>query len=233
MSNKFVPKGRSSLPTELINFGRHLVYTEGTKTEPFYIESIKKEISNKYNCNPNHISIITAGDGTSYNTISLVNFAKKDIENRLRKKEIIDHVWIFFDKDEFPISDFNNADKMINEMNNSEKENNDGFKYNKNTEISWHSCFSNEAFELWLCLYFNLYNSALSRDNYIRILDQNLSKNGPYSKTLKNIHQLLTKSGGNINNAIKYAKKLFNNNKLSNPSTSIYLFAEYFKPYMK
>ncbi len=39
MKKVLKPKGRSSLPKELLQFGRHLVYAEGTRTEPYYIES--------------------------------------------------------------------------------------------------------------------------------------------------------------------------------------------------
>lgn len=37
------PYGRRNLPTPtvLISFGRHLVYAEGTKTEPLYVEDLK------------------------------------------------------------------------------------------------------------------------------------------------------------------------------------------------
>ena len=34
--SSFRPKGRKNLPSELLNFGMNLVYSEGTKTEPYY-----------------------------------------------------------------------------------------------------------------------------------------------------------------------------------------------------
>lgn len=233
MKKIFKPKGRGSLPLELLQFGRHLVYAEGTKTEPYYIESIKKEIALKYRCRQNQIEIITAGDGKSYNTIGLFKLAKKDVKLRISKGELINHVWVFFDQDDFPRDYFINAHKMIINMNNSSRLNADGFKYDKETNISWHSCFSNECFELWYCLYFGFYDGAYTRKDYKRILNTKLTKGGSYSKTKDDMHQHLIMNGGSIESAIKNAKKLSGLNDLINPSTCVYEFAEYFKSYMK
>ena len=233
MKNMIKPKGRSSLPLELLQFGRHLVYAEGTKTEPYYIESVKKEIASKYRCKQNQIEIITAGNGTSYNTTGLVKFAKNDVKSRIQKGEHIDHVWIFFDQDDFPRENFVNAHNMINKINNSKELNADGFKFDKETEISWHSCFSNECFELWYCLYFNFYDVANTRKEYKRILNAKLTKGGSYSKTKEDMHQHLVMNGGSIESAINFSKKLSGLHDLTNPSTGVYEFAEYFKSYME
>ncbi len=229
--NNFKPKGRSSLPKELLQFGRHLVYAEGTKTEPNYIDSIKNEIATKYQCSQNEINIIPVVNGKTHNTIHLVDFVKKDIDKRLKKKERIDHVWLFFDKDDFPLENFISANIMIKEMNDSKVKNNDGFSFNKETNISWHSCFSNEAFELWYCLYFGQCNTEKTRKDYKKILNKKLKKG--YSKKEKNMHQLLVEKGGSIEKAIKNAKKLKGLKTYSNPSTGVYEFAEYFLAYMK
>ncbi len=230
MNNILKPKGRKNLPLELINFGRHLVYAEGTKTEPFYIESIKKEIAQKYKCNQNDIELIIVNDGKTYNTKYLVNYALNDIDKRLKINESIDHVWIFFDKDDFPKSNFLEAHNKIESLNNSSKLNNDGFKYNLENGITFHSCFSNESFELWYCLYFDFYEGKHSREDYIKLLNKKLQS---YKKNQKNMHQFLTSKGGNIDFAIKNAKKLSGLKNKENPSTNVYMFAEYFKSYMK
>lgn len=229
------PIGRKNLKEELRQFGYHLVYSEGTKTEPNYVRSIKKSIANKYNCSPNEIHLVTANID-SYNTIGLVQYALDDVSNKLRSGDRIDHVWIMFDKDSFPEVDFNNANSLINSQNNSPGVNSDGFHYNKENNISWHSCWTNEAFELWLCLYFSYYHVPHTRDDYIKYLRNNkkLTSNGiKYEKNLEDIHQKFEECGGSIENAIKYAKKLTETNGYSNPSTGMYIFAEYFKPYME
>ena len=235
MSNSgFQPKGRGALPKELLQFGTHLVYSEGTRTEPHYVENIKKNIADKYSRNPNEIKIISGTKEKTYHTVDLVKYAIKDVKKRLDEGNTVNHVWIFFDKDNF--TDFYKAHELINKQNNSKCYNDDGFLFNKKTGISWHSCWSNQCFELWLCLYFNYYCVQHNREEY----KYHLEKSTPlkkiqfeYDKNLENIHNILTENGGSINNAIKYAKKLERENKIEDPSTGVYLFAEYFKNYMK
>lgn len=232
--NRLSPKGRRKIPDVLMNFGRHLVYSEGTKSEPNYIESIKKAISKKYDCEPNDINIVCANGEKSYNTTGLIKFVESDVKKRLKNNERIDYVWIFFDKDDFPDDNFKNACNYENKKNNSSDVNEDGFKFNLDTNISYHCCYSNEAFELWLCLYFDYIDSSLDRDKYIEKLNEkSCYKNKGYSKNEHDIHQVLTSAGGSIEKAIKSAKKLCEKNKAANPSTKVYEFAEYFKSYME
>ena len=236
MSKKsLTPKGRKSLPTELLQFGRHLIYSEGIKTEPKYVENIKKLIASKYNCKPNDIEIINANGDQSYSTIGLVNVMKSDVKKRLKSGENINHVWVFFDKDEFEVQAFNEAIFSIENLNDSKDLNDDSFKYNTQDGISYHACYSNESFELWLLLYFNYCESKLNRSDYVYKLNEIIKKydkSMSYEKNANNIHDLLIKCGGNIENAIKNANKLTEINGWDNPSTTVYLFAEYFKPYM-
>ena len=236
--SKFKPKGRKNIPDVLLQFGRHLVCSEGTKTEPYYIENIKKRIASKYKCEPNIIEIIPVNkNGESTNTIHLVNFAKKDVKKRLNRGENINHVWIFFDKDDFPTSNFNSANNAINSMNNSDNEvEENGFKFNKETGISWHSCYSNESFELWFLLHYNLITTKLNRKQYIEKLEnikQLKEINFKYEKSKDNMFDIIINHGGNLNFAIKNAKKLCFENVNNNPSTAVYTFVEFFKNYME
>lgn len=234
MKNKYLPKGRSSLPKELLQFGRHLVYSEGTETEPNYVDNIKRCIAKKYNCRQNDIELVpTAKEEKSYNTMSLVKFAINDVDRRVKQGEQINGVWIMFDKDDFP--DFMQAHNTILQMNDSTSYNDDGFKYNTKTSIAWHSCWSNESFELWLCLYFSYYSSANTRKDYITHLEKNTALKDigfKYKKNQNNIHDIIVENGGSLKFAIKNAKKLEKQNGQNNPSTGVYLFAEYFMPYM-
>lgn len=236
MSKKIIrPQGRRRIKDFHMPFGVHLVYSEGTKTEPHYVENFKKLISKKYQCQPNDIEIINANGKKSFNTKFLVDFAIEDVNQRLERSERIDHVWIFFDKDSFPSVNFNSANQQIADLNDSKKENDGGFYFSEKTGISWHSCWSNEAFELWLCLYFNRITSSLDREQYITHLENIPSlkaKGFKYEKNLTDIHDALSKSGGRIDLAIRYAKDINKENGTDNPSTGVYLFAEYFLPYM-
>ena len=237
MSSILRPKGRENLPKEILKFGNNLVYSEGTRTEPYYVENIKKLIATKYSCKPSDIHIIPVNkDGDSYNTDGLVKYAFKDVDKRIKSGDNIDHVWIFFDKDDFPKSKFNNANQLIKAKNNSKKLNDYGFHYDIKTGISWHSCWSNEAFELWLTLYFKLDSAKHHRSEYIEYLDSifgKYHKGDSYQKNLVNIHDKLITCGGSLENAIKYCKKINKNYGNDNPSTGVVEFVEFFKPYFE
>lgn len=233
MSEKISPKGRRGLPERLRNFGRHLVYSEGTKTEPYYVEDIKKCIADKYKVRPNDIEIIQGGKRRSRSTVSLANFAVKDVEERLQNGESIDHVWVFYDKDSFPEEDYLEAFKIINDRNTSI--NDEGIPCDSNS-ISWHSLPSNQCFELLLLLYFNYETSALNRKGYAKRIDalvQKTDKTFSYAKNLCGIHSKLIAAGGSINKAIRFGKRLEKEHGLENPSSRAYLFLEYFKLYLE
>ena len=229
-NNILRPRGRKSLASELMNFGVHYVYTEGTKTEPNYIEGLKRRIAKKYNCGVNDINIICANGKSSKDTIRLFEFAYNDVAKELKKDKKIDHVWIFFDKDDYKEDDFKSAIDKINIMNNSKDTNADGFNYNLENGIAYHACWSNEAFELWLCLHYEYIQSGIGRKDYNNKLKDKLRKE--YKKNNSDIFEDILSTGGDIESAIKYAKKLVKENGIANPSTSVFEFVEYFIKYM-
>ena len=232
MNEKISPKGRKNLPERLINFGRHLVYSEGTKTEPYYVENIKKCIAEKYKIGINDIEIINANQNGSLNTIGLVRYAIKDVANRLKNDETINHVWIFYDKDSFPKANYTNAHNKIQSLNC--KKNEEHIPCDKNN-IIWHSMPSNECFELFLMSYFNYQTSALKRTSYAGMIEKEVRKKFPsftYAKNLTDIHSTLIKAGGTIKKAIRFCKKMEKENNIDNPSSKAYLFLEYFNRYL-
>ena len=89
--------------------------------------------------------------GKGMNTISLVKeaIAVRDIEKRRNRNH--DQCWVVFDKDDFSDSDFNAAIQMAQT---------NGF----------HVAYSNQAFEYWLLLHFNLYQGFIHRSRYGEML---------------------------------------------------------------
>ena len=89
--------------------------------------------------------------GKGMNTISLVKeaIAIRDIEKRRNRN--YDQCWVVFDKDDFIDSDFNAAIQMAQA---------NGF----------HVAYSNQAFEFWFLLHFNLYQGAIHRNRYAEML---------------------------------------------------------------
>ena len=192
----------------------YLIVCEGEKTEPNYFESLKQDLP-KGALTTYQIDI----EGTGRNTDSLVDEAlriKSIYEKNYNRP--IDKLWTVFDKDSFEAKDFNNAILRC-----------------KNTTPEIGCAWSNEAFELWYLLHFHYYNSAISRKDYQRLIEENLrphiEDNYKYQKNSKEMYSLL-KQHGSIDDAIRNAKMLeglykdrldFAN---QNPRTEVYKLVE-------
>jgi len=231
-----LPPSRTSKPV-LKQFGTHLFYAEGTKTEPKYVEDMKDIIKQRYKMTASDIIIVDERSG-GRNTLGLVEYAEIDILGRIDKGEKIDHVWIFYDKDSFDKDSYDNSYHKITSKNKSEFTNDDGDSCDSN-KIRWHALWSNECFELWVLLHFEYSDACLSRMEYIPKIDKILAdkqKGLSYAKNISNLYQILEKYGS-IKNAVRWSKKL--NNELprisvkSNPSTGIFDLLEFFHSYLQ
>lgn len=195
----------------------YLIVCEGEKTEPNYFESLKNDLP-KGVLTSYRIDI----EGVGRNTLSLV---EKSIEMKERLESetslSIDKIWVVFDRDSFEPDNFNDAIELC-----------------KNSKPEIGCAWSNEAFELWYLLHFHFYNTAISRERYQKLIEENLKPkigNGyKYQKNSIGMYGLLKKHGS-LEMAIKYAAKLesefygrfdFAN---QNPSTKVHhLVAELF-----
>ncbi len=73
-----------------------LIVTEGERTEPLYFEGF---------CLPN-VTVV----GSGCNCDSLVEFAKSvEIEYKRKRDMIFDKIWCVFDRDSFPLGNFDRA----------------------------------------------------------------------------------------------------------------------------
>ncbi len=105
----------------------------------------------------------------------------------------------------------------------------------EDTDICFHALWSNECFELWFVLHYAYQQTGISRDQYIRKLDEYLESYGGYSKTRDDMYSILFPK---LRIAIKNAKKLRQNNEgktpaISNPGTVVYEIIEYLCPYLE
>lgn len=109
--------------------------------------------------------------GQAMNTISLVNKAISIREAEKKKRRVYDQCWVVFDKDDFPASDFNQAILLAQR---------NGFRV----------AYSNQAFEYWFLLHFNLYQGPLHRNCYANMLTKltgiPYSKNEGFGATMYN-----------------------------------------------
>jgi hypothetical protein len=122
--------------------------------------------------------------GQAMNTMTLVNKAISIREADQKRKRVYDQCWVVFDKDDFPAKDFNQAIQL------AEK---NGFRV----------AYSNQAFEYWFLLHYNLYTGAIHRNQYkdmlTRLTGMPYSKSEGYGAVMYNL--LLSRQQQAISNA--------------------------------
>lgn len=185
----------SPKPIEVIPERKYfLIVSEGERTEPNYFNHFKTFL-------PKHLveTINVYGEGD--NTINIVRKAIS-IRDERKKNALLpdfDEVWAVYDKDDFPAERFNTAVRLA-EQNGIE------------------SGHSNQSFELWYVLHFQLLENALHRSDYIKTLSKIL--NFKYEKNDLRVVTFLFQKG-NVRQAIEWAKELERNNLGATPSNSI------------
>ena len=151
--------------------------------------------------------------GIGDNTVRLVEYAIKE-----SKTNDYDQVWCVFDKDSFPNQNFNRAVELAK---------------NENFGIA----YSNESFELWYILHFEYLNSQITRDQYIKKLN-NIFKSkkdegfpDSYKKNDPNIYRILKpyqhvalKNAQNLSN--NYESELIPSSATQCPVTYVYKLVE-------
>lgn len=191
----------------------HLIVTEGTKTEPNYFEGLKKDINSQYK---GRISINI--DGAGEHTLTLLERAQKTVEKEPDKYK---HVWLVYDKDDFPKDDFDNTYYKCVSL----SENDDS--------VIYHALWSNECIEYWFLLHFMALSSDLHRSEYYPKLSECLGSK--YKKNREDIYMLLKPY---IKSAIDNAKRIAENNKglppsQCTPGTTVYEIFEMLNSYLR
>ncbi|KGN83164.1 RloB family protein [Porphyromonas sp. COT-290 OH860] len=191
-----------------------LIVSEGEKTEPNYFASFAM------NRRPEEIHIEIEGAGR--NTCSLVRYAlakRAELEWLLHRQ--FDRVWVVFDKDDFPDRDFNEAIRMAEQ---------------EDIRLAW----SNQAFELWFLLHFELPRGPVDRREFRPRLEYLIQQGHPrynrkrryrYKKNATNMRRLLVDAGGFVDRAKRNARTLrglFSDTNYAqhNPCTTVDLLVE-------
>jgi hypothetical protein len=125
----------------------------------------------------------------------------------LRAQDDYDQPWCVFDKDDFPDKNFNDAIALA-----------------RRNEIR--VAYSNQSFELWYVLHFDYMRSSITREDYMRILDERLGHK--YKKNSTTIYDELHDRQAT---AIRNARTLLNEYHpprpaRDDPSTKVHLLVE-------
>jgi hypothetical protein len=159
-----------------------IIFSEGIKTEPFYIQGLTRQVNQKYAqfTSADRITVI----GTGRNTQSLLKYARETVDAKYPECE---DVWLMYDQDDFPYDDFDNTQFSAE---------------GRTCQQKYHVAWSNECIELWFLLHFQSLFAHVGREQYHVILKGYF----PYEKTLENIYDLLKDK---TLTAIAHAKALY------------------------
>lgn len=142
--------GKREGRSRMVQMTRHLVVSEGKETEPRYFEGVRAALSA---ANERKVAIVVKGTGK--HTLDLLDFA---VEHCRYAPETFDHVWLVYDKDDFPASDFDAMECKCNELS-------DGSR-------TFHALWSNPCFELWPLLHLRYTSAPMSAAECQRALGQ-------------------------------------------------------------
>ena len=206
------PEKRSGKKKKL-HLDYNLIVCEGKKTEPNYFASMKARISQKES-NRVQLEIV----GACGNTVGLFERAKEIVA---KSANGYSHVWLVYDKDDFPADHFNEVEERCRNCSES-----DG--------VTYHAIWSNQCIELWFLLHFMYLQSDLHRSEYYPKLSEMLGEHGEYAKNREDIFEILLPK---LDFAIDNAKKLEEENQdkmptESAPGTKMHVMMTKFNPYL-
>lgn len=163
-----------------------LIVSEGEKTEKNYFDGLSSYIKTHFGGNIDVIAPQITVEGVGKGTSALIAATEKLVN---RSSKMYEHIWVVFDKDDFP--DFDEAIALANE---------------KQFKVAW----SNQCFEYWLFLHFEYSDSALHRNMWSDKLNKIFIEHGlnseGYQKNLTNIFELVTRDKG-LKCAFSYANR--------------------------
>lgn len=198
----------------------YLIVTEGSKTEPLYLQGIVDMIHAKMGGNVELVELpVIEISGIGRATRKLV---EKTDEIVSKAKIIYQNIWLVFDKDDF--SDFDEAIAMAEA---------------RGYQVAW----TNQAFEYWLYLHFKYSARAYHRKQWFSMLNRIFREkglgHGGYKKNYKNIYHLVNIDQG-VERAIANAKRRmakFQKGKVPastfNPGTTVHLLVEDLHKYLQ
>lgn len=187
------------------------IVSEGTKTEVAYMKGFVEQINKKYKDFSSDDRVKIHGTGRSCK--SLLEYTRRIVGEKMPQAEV---VWLMYDKDDFPLDDFDNTEYSVNNR-----------KQRRKYKVAW----SNECLELWFVLHFQELTANVGRERYSHLLEKhcNYEKNDP---------DLFFKMQPYMDIAIKRAKKQYeeygSSNSPSNkcPATRVFELVEELREYL-
>lgn len=199
---------------------KHLFVTEGKKTEPNYLNGLIALICERYGPQvKRQFDVIGEGDNT-------LNLLQKAESYQQDGADGYQHVWIVYDKDDFPPDAFDNTMNRCDAINKRFQ--------SEGRDTEFHAIWSNQCIELWFVLHYDYLQADISREQYREILSRHIGRH--YEKNDEEIFKTLYPR---LDHASKNAKKLMNNYaqelppSQKTPATNVYELIDHLREYMK
>lgn len=209
--------GKREGRSRMVQMTRHLVVSEGKETEPRYFEGVRAALGA---ANERKVAIVVKGTGK--HTLDLLDFA---VEHCRYAPETFDHVWLVYDKDDFPASDFDAMERKCDELS-------DGSR-------TFHALWSNPCFELWLLLHFRYTTAHMSASDCQHALAQEMSRDLgiEYRKNLDGLFEVVDGKRGEalrrVGRLVTYHRGLGNvKPSAQNPATKVGEIFDVIGPYL-
>lgn len=199
---------------------RYYIFCEGEQTEPKYFRGFKRLIEQ----NPIYRDMVLIEiEPCGAETLRVIGQAEKYVkENQISRGQI----WCVYDKDSFPARDFNGVIARAETLN------------RQNTNVQYHTAWSNECIEFWFLLHFADYRSNNHRSDYVRFLNDKFRSTGAgrYQKNMDRLFEILL-NHGNPKLAVRYAKRIIEENQGKTPTeiapgTTVYELVEELAKYL-
>lgn len=168
--------GRS---TSVRKLQRHLIVCEDSKSSVDYLRSFEV---------PEDFAEVVV-EGGAGNTCGVVEKALELRKEAIDSKQPYSRIWCVFDRDSFPAKDFNRAFDLARGSDKSD------------VEIIW----SNECFELWYLLHFELRTTGIGREDLKRRISEPTRLGKKYEKSDTSVFERLKDK---TDTAIKNSRKL-------------------------
>ncbi len=179
------------------------IFCNTLETEPNYFLDFAEEVKNS-KISDVEVSVIKTQKKGGKDPLYAVNYA---VEHRGNCK----NVWVVFDKDHY------NIEKAIT------------LAHQENIKVAW----SNECFELWILMHFNLVSTALSREDCFKKAKVVLKKNCniDYFKNNKEIYKIIKDKTKMAISHSKYQHQKMKKDGVppnkANPCNTVYELAEF------
>lgn len=163
--------GKRSVATRPIQMTRHLIVCEGTETEPRYFEGMKASLGAT---DGRKVAVVVRGSGK--HTLDLLEYARDLCRYA---PDSYNHVWLVYDKDDFPAGDFDLVERRCAEMSDS--------------VCTFHALWSNPCFEIWPLLHLRYTTAPMDAARCQRSLADVLSRNlnVKYGKNMDGLFPLI------------------------------------------